>query len=155
MSSAPRNVLVVSHHADRDVARCVVLSWHGSRFYVCSRCFGSLLGMLAATLIWWLAAWSVPPFWCLLAAADWFAYATVRWSGRNVIRITSGILLGVLYFENVLAIFAWRWRISLVLTDAVFLLVYATGLLCLRRRSPCSVSPRKLLDGTTTLVCSD
>lgn len=133
------NNLLLSHHRPAEAHRCLRMPWRGTAYLVCARCAGGFVGaVLGGCLL--ATGVGLPPPWIALAAfPDWLAAAFGQWRGNNLVRVTSGGLLGLLYADNISCLFQMSFPVSLWLVNAVLVGVWV-GVLVLRVRA---TSPSK------------
>jgi uncharacterized membrane protein len=93
--------LLASHHPKEKLDHTIRLGFRGKNVYLCSRCTGVALGMIAIftaallgrtlPLVFYLPLIALLP---LVAVADWFTQSAKRRESKTWIRLTSGFLLG-------------------------------------------------------------
>jgi uncharacterized membrane protein len=93
--------LIVSHHPQERLHRTIRIGFRRKHIYLCSRCTGTILGMIAIfaantfglrfPIESYLPLISLLP---LVAAIDWFTQSAKLRESKNWLRISSGFLLG-------------------------------------------------------------
>jgi len=72
------------------------------------------------------------PWVCLLAMPDWLLTVTGIWRGNNVVRVASGVLLGMLYVCNWYWVFHLQFVPELWLVNSVMVSLYLAVMLRVR-----------------------
>lgn len=94
--------LLLSHHRPERLHRTLHLRLRGRNIYLCARCTGEFMGILALFIPWFLGI-ELPP-WLFLplisilplpSAADWVTQSCKLRESRNTIRVSTGFLLGI------------------------------------------------------------
>ena len=93
--------LIVSHHPPERLHRTIRIGFRQKYFYICSRCTGTFLGIIAIfaantfglrfPIEFYLPLISLLP---LVAAIDWFTQSAKLRESKNWLRIGSGFVLG-------------------------------------------------------------
>ena len=96
MSLVDKFQLLFSHHTKEDYNRTLHVPFFGRNLYMCTRCFGILVGFLIFNSQSFLLSTSnsslfILPYFALL---DWLLNQTGLWNGNNYTRFFSGLLLG-------------------------------------------------------------
>ncbi|MDY6779164.1 MAG: DUF2085 domain-containing protein [Halobacteria archaeon] len=100
---------LLSHHEEDGLHKCYSVSLSNRTLHLCSRCFGVYAGLLSVALVGTLSshlsllrpevAVVVLP---LPALVDWSVAEFTRWRGNNLLRTSTGYLLGFGYGTGLL-----------------------------------------------------
>lgn len=108
-----------AHHEPAEFYRTLEFRLFGSSLRFCTRCTGIFIGIIATLLLFNFYA-NIPSqfqlfillFFSIPAIIDWMLYKYEIWNGTNIIRLISGLMLGINY------IFLW-WRLIRNPFDAI------------------------------------
>jgi len=94
--------LLLSHHMPEKLHRTVHLNIKGKNIYLCARCTGDYSGTLIILLAWFLGfefpIWLYLPLIAILPLSpvvDWVTQSCKIRESKNLIRVSSGFLLGI------------------------------------------------------------
>jgi uncharacterized membrane protein len=143
-SDGPAWEFLISHHLPSRFNRTIAIRWRSRTYHFCARCSGQLLGVFA-----WLgtfgildaAHFSIFDFriqllfalFPLPAAVDWVTQASGHRESRNLLRLLSGVLLGVTFTDWVASLVLAQW--TLLIAGLVVFLLYVGGLMAALRLS--------------------
>ncbi len=131
--------VLVSHHLPRRYDRTLCVTFPGKKsIHFCARCTGQILGVLVY-LAFWIAGSSlsfsifVPAIQLLFvlaplpAAVDWLTQSLYRRESSNVIRLASGLLLGMAWIDLLFLLLReeWPWFLAGVLVLALYVGILA------------------------------
>jgi len=114
------NHILISHHLDGQLERCITLPTFTNHILVCTRCFGSLIGLITSFFLF-----DYPSYFNLLALADWAAFQCFGIKGNNQIRFFSGFLIGNQYKKTIQEIITAHFTFTTISVNAFFLIIYS------------------------------
>jgi uncharacterized membrane protein len=134
--------LLAAHHPQTKLDHTIRLRLRGKNLYLCSRCTGLALGMLAVFVAnavgWMFAPWLTLPLIGLLplaAVADWFTQSAKLRKSNTGLRVTSGFLLGI---SEALALLLLFTGVFLGFLAAVGMAaIYATAVYVIASKTKC------------------
>lgn len=119
----------LSHHEPAEYCKCFHWKLLGNDLYVCSRCLGIYLGIISC-LVLGISTLFSPLFLIVilavfpsLALVDWALYAFKGFKSHNLVRLTSGLLLGVAYFSGILMILSNKMTIFVILIGLCYICI--------------------------------
>jgi uncharacterized membrane protein len=129
---------LLSHHSCEEYYKCLKLEYSKKTYYFCSRCLGIYIGLTANCLYYiYISKTSLPYSMIFLLPAfaliDWTITAFGFNKSSNSLRILSGFLLGIAYFNGVVVFFR-DFPDYNVASIGVFYALFALILLYLKER---------------------
>ena len=125
---------LLSHHSPAERYRCIVLRCPFGRYLVCTRCAGAFLGLLIGLPAMWFFPHMISPWILFLAFPDWVAYTLLRVRGFNIVRLLSGVVIGLIYALNVRELLHLHFRADLWCVNLIAVFTYGLVVWCLFRR---------------------
>lgn len=128
---------VLSHHEPAEYYKCFHWRITGNDLYVCSRCLGVYIGIISC-LAFGVSKFLSPLLSIIilaifpsLALLDWALSTFTGSKGHNLIRFTSGLLLGVAYCLGILMILSNIMALYVILVGLCYICM-AFVLLCFK-----------------------
>lgn len=124
--------ILLAHHPPNQLDHTIKIKLGGDIFYLCARCTGVLTGLFFSVIFTHyfegISTTSYPLIFavCLIPGTfDWIGHNTNVWKSNNVVRVSTGVLLGVpigiaissLIFGNFLII------VEFVLLSCIYLIL--------------------------------
>jgi hypothetical protein len=113
------NHILISHHLDSQLERCIGLHIFSNHIWVCTRCLGSLIGLVVSFFLF-----DYPSYFNLSALADWAAFQCFGIKGNNKIRFFSGFLIGNQYKKTIQEIITVHLTFTTMFVNVFFLFTY-------------------------------
>lgn len=126
---------LLSHHEQSEWYRCYAPVVFGHRIRICARCFGIYPGILTGIIAYLIAPASFSHLYLVVvlplpALADWVLTSFTKRHGYNIVRTTTGALLGYGYGLGIGLLFG-ESEIRILVLGVVYALA-AGGLIILK-----------------------
>ena len=97
---------LLSHHIDCQLYRCFKVKILGFSFHICARCLGVLVGLISASAFRVNLAGKIWFSLSVIAVLDWALSYFSIWRGNNIVRVLSGVVLGIIEYKLLTWIFS-------------------------------------------------
>jgi len=133
---------MLSHHPPERLHRTICLGVGGKNVYLCARCTGKYSSLIAVLIVYFIGLrfplWLYLPLISVLsipAIVDWFTQSCKLRESRNLIRVGTGLLLGIA--EAYFLLLVINGMVSLFLVALSIIGLYAISIYLVAWKTRC------------------